>query len=178
MSPNSILRSHSLVVARYADDSRWYRAWIKSINAQSEQAMVFFVDFGNESSVAFDDIRPCPESIRTLPWLGIRVRLVNETMTYDELAAFWKLAESNYIWIRIVEVLTDSYSVQIKLDYTVILRQERLKLLSSPRLVHAGVQVDTMFVHFTKPALYSLSLMCCRPSLMTPCTSVHRIRLN
>ena len=159
MFANSILRSPSLVVARYADDGRWYRAWIKSISSQSEKAMVFFVDFGNESSVSFDDIRPCPESIRTLPWLGIRVRLVNETMTYDELAAFWKLAESNYIWIKIVEILTDSYSVQIKLDYTVILRQERLKLLSSPRLVHTGIQVNTIFAHSTKPTLCSPSLI-------------------
>ena len=159
MFPNSILRWHSLVVARYADDSRWYRAWIKSISSSSEQATVFFVDFGNESSVSFDDIRSCPESIRTLPWLGIRVRLVNETMTYDELTAFWKLAESNYIWIKIVEVLTDSYSVQIKLDYTVILREERLKLLTSPRLVHTGTQVETMFAHFPTLALCSLSLI-------------------
>ena len=136
------LLSFSLVVARYADDGKWYRAWIKSICLDRKHATVFFVDFGNESSVAFTDICSCPESVRSLPWLGIRIRLTDETMAYEELTTFWKLAESNYIWIRIVEVFNDSYGVQIKLDYTVFLRQERAKVSSSHRLIHTGVQTD------------------------------------
>jgi len=96
----------------------------------------------------FSDIYPCPESVRTLPWLGIRVRLTNETMTHDELAAFWKIAESNYIWIKILEILKDSYSIQIKIDYTILLRQERMKSLLSNRGVHIGVQVWKQKKHF------------------------------
>jgi hypothetical protein len=130
-----------LVVARYTDDGKYYRAWIKSVNLSREQARVFFVDFGNESSVPFTDIYICPESVRTLPWLGIRVRLRNEIMTHEELTRFWKLAESTYIWIRINEVLKDSYDIQIKLDYTTFLRQERLKILKPPRSVNKSVQV-------------------------------------
>ena len=57
----------SLVVARYADDGKWYRAWIKSVCTQRQQVTVFFVDVGNESTVMFEDISPCPESVRTLP---------------------------------------------------------------------------------------------------------------
>ena len=136
------LSSSSLVVARYADDGKWYRAWIKSICLERQQATVFFVDFGNESSVVFADICSCPESVRLLPWLGIRIRLTDETMTYEELTTFWKLAESNYIWIKIVEVFKDSYGVQIKLDYTVFLRQERAKVSPAHRLMHIGVQTD------------------------------------
>ena len=130
------------MVARYADDGKWYRAWIKSICTQREQATVFFVDFGNESTVMFSDVYPCPDTVRTLPWLGVRVRLPNETMTYDELTAFWKIAESNYIWIRILEILNDSYSIQMKIDYSILLRQERMKSLSTDRVVHTGVQVS------------------------------------
>ncbi|CAF1456625.1 unnamed protein product [Adineta steineri] len=133
-------RIKTLVVARYVDDGKWYRAWIKSICLQRKQAIVFFVDFGNESTVMFSDIYPCPESVRKLPWLGIRVRLTNDTMTHDELATFWKIAESNYIWIKILDILKDSYSIQIKIDYTILLRQERMKSLVSNRSVHIGVQ--------------------------------------
>ncbi len=136
----------SLVVARYADDGKWYRAWIKSICLQRQQATVFFVDYGNESTIMFSDINTCPESVRTLPWLGIRVRLINETITHDELAAFWKIAESNYIWIKILEILKDSYGIQMKIDYTLLLRQERIKGLLSNRLVHIGVQVEFLFI--------------------------------
>lgn len=132
---------NSLVVARYSDDGRWYRAWIKSICLQRQQALVFFVDFGNESSVAFTDIYTCPETVRTLPWLGIRIRLVDEKMSYDELMTFWKIAESHYIWIKVVEKFKDSYGVQINMDYTIFLRYERSKAASMHRLVHTAVQV-------------------------------------
>ena len=66
-----------LVVARYADDGKWYRAWIKSICLERKHATIFFVDFGNESSVALADICSCPESVLALPWLGIRIRLTD-----------------------------------------------------------------------------------------------------
>ncbi|CAF1396588.1 unnamed protein product [Adineta ricciae] len=132
----------TLVVARYADDGRYYRAWVKSIDIENEQARVFFVDFGNESQVLFSDIYICPESVRTLPWLGIRVRLSNETMTIEELAKFWKLTESHYIWIRINEVHEDSYGVQIKIDYSVLLRHQRTKMSTTKRSVHKNIQTQ------------------------------------
>jgi hypothetical protein len=128
-------------VARYADDRKYYRAWVKSVDISNEQATVFFVDFGNESKVLFSDIYICPESVRTLPWLGIHVRLTNEFMTTEELTTFWKLTEAHYIWIRIDEILKDSYGIQIKIDFTVYLRQERLKMLTSKRSINKGVQV-------------------------------------
>lgn len=139
--------SSSLVVARYADDGKWYRAWIKSICLQRQQAIVFFVDYGNESSIPFSDITTCPESVRTLPWLGIRVRLVHETISHEELATFWKMAESNYIWIKVFEVFKDSYGIQMKIDYTLILRQERIKAMLANRLNHVGVQVNIPWNH-------------------------------
>lgn len=61
-------------------------------------------------------------------------------MSYDELVHFWKVAESNYIWIKILDIFTDCYGVQIKLDYTVFLRHERLKR-SPQRFAHIGIQV-------------------------------------
>ncbi|CAF4872145.1 unnamed protein product, partial [Rotaria magnacalcarata] len=129
-----------LVVARYVDDKKYYRAWVKSVDIQQEQALIFFVDFGNESYVSFSDIYVCPESVRTLPWLGIRVRLTNETMTAQELTTFWKLTEAHYIWIHINDVFKDAYGVQVQLDYTVYLQQERLKMATSKRSIHKAIQ--------------------------------------
>ncbi|CAM4760348.1 unnamed protein product [Rotaria magnacalcarata] len=130
----------TLVVARYVDDKKYYRAWVKSVDIQQEQALIFFVDFGNESYVSFSDIYVCPESVRTLPWLGIRVRLTNETMTAQELTTFWKLTEAHYIWIHINDVFKDAYGVQVQLDYTVYLQQERLKMATSKRSIHKAIQ--------------------------------------
>jgi hypothetical protein len=66
-------------------------------------------------------------------------------MTHDELATFWKIAESNYIWIKILEILKDSYGIQIKIDYALFLRQERIKSLLTNRIVHIGVQVELIY---------------------------------
>ncbi len=63
-------------------------------------------------------------------------------MTCEELTAFWKLTESHYIWIRVNEILKDSYGVEIKIDFSVYLRQERLKMLMPKRLVNKSVQVS------------------------------------
>lgn len=131
-----------MVVARYTDDQKYYRAWVKSVDIEQEEALVFFVDFGNECHVSFSDIYVCPESIRSLPWLGVRVRLTGETMTPEELTKFWKLTESHYIWIRINEIYQDSYGVQIKIDYSVYLQQQRLKPLTSKPFVHKALQVS------------------------------------
>jgi len=141
ISIQSLFFCFSLVVARYSGDRKCYRAWVKSVDIEHEQAIVFFVDFGNESKVSFSDIYICPETVRKLPWLGVRVRLTSEKMTSEELTEFWKLTESHYIWIRINEILKDSYGVQIKIDYSVYLRHERLKMLTSKRLINKGVQV-------------------------------------
>jgi hypothetical protein len=62
-------------------------------------------------------------------------------MTNEELTRFWKLTEAHYIWIRITEILKDSYGVDIKIDYSVYLRHERLKMLTSKRLINKCVQV-------------------------------------
>jgi hypothetical protein len=62
-------------------------------------------------------------------------------MTSEELTRFWKLTESHYIWIRINEILKDSYGIQIKIDFSVYLRHERLKMLTAKRSIPKGVQV-------------------------------------
>lgn len=131
----------SLVVARYAGDGRCYRGWVKSIDIPNEQALIFFVDFGNENKVSFSDIYICPETVRTLPWLGVRIRLTGEKITTEELTAFWKLTESHYIWIRVNDIFKDSYGVQIKIDYSVYLRHERGKILMPKRMIDRSVQV-------------------------------------
>ena len=101
------------------------------------------MDFGNESVVSLTDIYTCPESVRSLPWLAIRVRLNNETMTSEEFLRFWQLTESNYIWISINELFKESYGIEIKIDYTVFLRQQRLN-----RSKHQSVQVGDTFLLF------------------------------
>ena len=131
----------SLVVARYTIDRKCYRAWVKDVDLDKEEALVFFVDYGNESKVSFGDIYICPESVRALPSLGVRVRLTTEQMSIDELSTFWKLTESHFIWIKITEKYADCYGIQIKIDLAVYLKQERLKTLMQKQMISKGVQV-------------------------------------
>lgn len=88
---------------------------------------------------------------------------MNETISHEELATFWKMAESNYIWIKVFEVFKDSYGIQMKIDYTLILRQERIKAMLTNRLHHIGVQVN---IRLKCSKEFSWDLFLLRPRVM------------
>ncbi|CAF0730588.1 unnamed protein product [Didymodactylos carnosus] len=117
-------RLKTLISAKY--EGKWYRAWIKSISGNSYN--VLYVDYGNEATLKLSDLTSCPEGVRKLPWLGVRVRLHNEKLSHEELSKFWLMTESNYITIRVEEVRHDHYAVSVRLDYSSLLRLERSKI--------------------------------------------------
>jgi hypothetical protein len=43
-----------MCIARYSEDGAWYRAIVKEVNWDLEEARVFFVDYGNEDTVKLD----------------------------------------------------------------------------------------------------------------------------
>ncbi|CAF0938274.1 unnamed protein product, partial [Didymodactylos carnosus] len=100
----------TLISAKY--ENKWHRAWVKSIDA----------------TLHLMDLTSCPESVRTLPWLGIRVRFHNEKLSHEELSKFWSTTESNYITIRVEEIRNNYYTVSVKVDYSTLLRLERSKI--------------------------------------------------
>ena len=63
-----------LVSARFSYGA-WYRAKIRRASPMKEEAEVTFIDYGNQDTVAFSDIRPLDPKFRLLPGQAHDARL-------------------------------------------------------------------------------------------------------
>lgn len=66
-----------LVSAKFSD-GEWYRAKVRKSSAAKKEAQVTFIDYGNQDTVGFKDIRPLEPKFRSLPGQAhdARMRLV------------------------------------------------------------------------------------------------------
>ena len=55
-----------LVSAKFSD-GEWYRAKVRKSSAVKKEAQVTFIDYGNQDTVGFKDIRPLEVKFRSLP---------------------------------------------------------------------------------------------------------------
>ncbi|KAF8513029.1 transcription factor [Hysterangium stoloniferum] len=72
--PGFIPRSGDLVSARFSDGS-WYRAKIRKSSPGKKEAEVTFIDYGNQDTIGFKDIRPLDPKFRSLPGQAHDARL-------------------------------------------------------------------------------------------------------
>jgi staphylococcal nuclease domain-containing protein 1 len=72
--PNFVPRNGDLVSARFRDGS-WYRARIRKSLTGKKEAEVTFIDYGNQDTVGFKDIRPLDPKFRSLPGQSHDARL-------------------------------------------------------------------------------------------------------
>jgi staphylococcal nuclease domain-containing protein 1 len=70
-----------LVSAKFSDGS-WYRAKIRRVSPVKREAEVTFIDYGNQDTIGFKDIRPLEQKFRALPGQAYdaRLRYVNSFM--------------------------------------------------------------------------------------------------
>lgn len=66
-----------LVSAKFSDGA-WYRAKVRRASAIKKEAEVTFIDYGNQDTIPFSDIRPLDPRFRSLPGQAhdARLRLV------------------------------------------------------------------------------------------------------
>lgn len=77
-SPGFIPKGGELVSAKFSDGA-WYRGKIRRSSAVKKEAEVVFIDYGNQDTVPFSNIRPLDAKFRTLAGQAheARLRLVN-----------------------------------------------------------------------------------------------------
>lgn len=73
-TPGFTPRGGELVSAKFSDGS-WYRAKIRRSSAIKKEAEVTFIDYGNQDTIAFSDIRPLDPRFRSLPGQAHEARL-------------------------------------------------------------------------------------------------------
>ncbi|KAG1734762.1 uncharacterized protein EDB91DRAFT_1146762 [Suillus paluster] len=96
---NFVPKAGDLVSAKFSDGS-WYRARIRRTSAVKKEAEVTFIDYGNQDTVAFSNIRPLDPKFRSLPGQAQDarlsfVRLVSSESEYhaDAVQRFRQLCE-------------------------------------------------------------------------------------
>ncbi|KAF8503095.1 hypothetical protein JB92DRAFT_3084279 [Gautieria morchelliformis] len=72
--PSFIPRNGDLVSARFSDGS-WYRAKVRKSSPGKKEAEVAFIDYGNQDTIGFKDIRPLDPKFRSLPGQAHDARL-------------------------------------------------------------------------------------------------------
>jgi len=73
--PGFTPRSGELVSARFSGDGNWYRAKARRISPAKKEAELTFIDYGNQETVSFANIRPLDEKFRALPGQAQDARL-------------------------------------------------------------------------------------------------------
>lgn len=67
-------RGGELVSAKFSDGA-WYRAKIRRSSAIKKEAEVTFIDYGNQDTVSYANIRPLDPRFRSLPGQAHEARL-------------------------------------------------------------------------------------------------------
>jgi staphylococcal nuclease domain-containing protein 1 len=67
-------KSGDLVSAKFSDGS-WYRAKVRRSSAVKKEAEVTFIDYGNQDTISFSDIRLLDAKFRSLPGQAHDARL-------------------------------------------------------------------------------------------------------
>ena len=72
--PGFVPKSGDLVSAKFSDGA-WYRAKIRRSSPVKREAEVTFIDYGNQDTIGFTNIRPLDPKFRTLPGQAHDARL-------------------------------------------------------------------------------------------------------
>ena len=72
--PGFVPKVGDLVSAKFSDGA-WYRAKIRRASPVKREAEVTFIDYGNQDTIGFSNIRPLDPKFRTLPGQAYDARL-------------------------------------------------------------------------------------------------------
>jgi len=78
-------KPRDLVSAKFSD-GQWYRAKIKKSSAVKE-TQVMFIDYGNQDTICFKDIRPLEQKFGSLPGQAHDARMKLVTLIFVSLHA-------------------------------------------------------------------------------------------
>ena len=74
-APGFSPKTGDLVSAKFTDDNQWYRAKVKRASAIKKEAVLLFIDYGNEETLPFSRIRPLDAKFKSLPGQAKEARL-------------------------------------------------------------------------------------------------------
>ncbi|XP_078047780.1 protein tudor isoform X2 [Augochlora pura] len=111
----SIIFNGLYCIAQYSEDSRWYRAIVKSI--EGTVATVQFLDYGNTETVSFDKIKVIQKEFLKLPVQAIHCKLFGiniVTFSDTQIKTFEQKVNEKMLEAEFVTEENGVYSVMIR----------------------------------------------------------------
>jgi len=110
-----------LCVAKYSEDSAWYRATIEEINHDLKTVRVFFVDYGNSDLIFLSDkeknLCEIPDEFKKHPAMGLKCSLKGvERTSKTGIVDFIYLALSGLVFVRFNGIAEDYYYVDVTFE--------------------------------------------------------------
>ncbi|KAK4688228.1 staphylococcal nuclease domain-containing protein 1, partial [Tremellales sp. Uapishka_1] len=68
-------KTGDLVSAKFSEDDQWYRAKVRKASALKKEALLYFIDYGNEETLPFSRIRPLDTKFKSLGGQAKEARL-------------------------------------------------------------------------------------------------------
>lgn len=113
--PASHVKADIACIAQFADDEKWYRAIIKSV--EGSKAVVFFVDYGNVEKVNFEQLKEIKEEYTYLPSQAVPCKLFGPKKTDwtpGEIDSFGEATNEKYLQAEFVAKDKDVYQVLLR----------------------------------------------------------------
>ena len=68
-------KTGDLVSAKFSEDDQWYRAKVRKASAIKKEAVLYFIDYGNEETLPFSRIRPLDAKFKSMAGQAKEARL-------------------------------------------------------------------------------------------------------
>ncbi|XP_058650090.1 tudor domain-containing protein 1 isoform X2 [Onychostoma macrolepis] len=101
-----------LCAVKFSLDRNWYRAEVQSVDVSRRVASVFYIDFGNEENVTFDNIRPLSENIDAAPPFALQccvagVKPLTGSWTGECTIAVRQLIAGKILTFTVLDIVND-----------------------------------------------------------------------
>ncbi|XP_043108998.1 tudor domain-containing protein 1 isoform X2 [Puntigrus tetrazona] len=137
---------------KFLFDQSWYRAEVQSVDVARRVASVFYIDFGNEENVTFDNIRPLFDSIDAAPPFALQccvagVKPLTGSWTGECTIAVRQLIAGKILTFTVLDIMNDGALLTVDVPLSTLGKYMSTFLIEQGYAVKEDVSVKPQTEH-------------------------------
>ncbi|XP_026132229.1 tudor domain-containing protein 1-like isoform X1 [Carassius auratus] len=137
---------------KFSLDRNWYRAEVQSVDVARRVASVFYIDFGNEENVTFDNIRPLFENIDAAPPFALQccvagVKPLTGSWTGECTIAVRQLIAGKILTFTVLDIMNDGALLAVDVPLSTLGKYMSTFLIEQGYAVKEDVSVKLQTEH-------------------------------
>uniref|UniRef100_A0A671KJ77 Tudor domain-containing protein 1-like n=1 Tax=Sinocyclocheilus anshuiensis TaxID=1608454 RepID=A0A671KJ77_9TELE len=141
-----------LCAVKFSLDRNWYRAEVQSVDVARRVASVFYIDFGTEENVTFDNIRPLFESIDAAPPFALQccvagVKPLTGSWTGECTIAIRQLIAGKILTFTVLDIVIDGALLAVDVPLSTLGKYMSTFLIEQGYAVKEDVSVKPQTEH-------------------------------